>query len=157
VLVDIGRAAAALDAPLLNASQLFTVLHGVGDLRDGPWPEPAGIDAADTILREALDELDGADPAALDADVILREVRQAIRLARFGASILRLGRGGIDTLGSREARVLLVRLENLLEEHRRTWLLRSRVGGLTDSVNRLAPIRQKLTILAAAVDSEATQ
>jgi hexosaminidase len=150
VLVDIGRAAAALDAPLLNASQLFTVLHGAGELRDGPWPAPAGLDAADEILRVALDELDSADPAALDADTILREVRQAIRLARFGVAVLRLGPGGIDTLGSREARALLVRFEGLLEEHRRTWLLRSRVGGLTDSVNRLAPLRRKLTILAAA-------
>jgi hexosaminidase len=156
-LVNIGRATAALDAPLLNANQFFTVLHGAGALKDGPWPELSAVNAADDILRSALDDLDAADPAALDADVILAEVRQAIALARFGAELLRLGPGGIDTLPARTARALLVRLENLFEGHRRTWLLRSRVGGLTDSVNRLAPLRRKLVVLAAAVDTESTR
>ncbi|MCU1425064.1 MAG: glycoside hydrolase family 20 [Microbacteriaceae bacterium] len=149
VLTSIGRAVTALDAPLLNASQLFTVLHRGGVLADGAWPSRAGVEAADGILAAAEQELTFADPACLDGDVVLRETRQAIAFARFGAHILRLGEGAVSSLPAADARRLLVRLEDLLEEHRRTWLLRSRPGGLVDSVSRLDPMRRALVSRAA--------
>ncbi|WP_105034905.1 family 20 glycosylhydrolase [Cryobacterium aureum] len=149
VLVDIGRATHALDAPLLNASQLFTVLHQGGRLAADSWPGAAGIERADAILAQGLNDLDGANPAALDGDSIVRETRLAIRFARFGADILRLRPGGIDTVPAAEARVLLHRFDALIEEHRQTWLLRARPGGLADSVDRLG--RMRLALVARAV------
>jgi hexosaminidase len=149
VLVSIGRAVSALDAPLLNSSQLFTVLHRGGALADGAWPAPSGIEAADAILAAAEQELAFADPASLDGDVVLRETRQAIAFARFGAQILRLGEGAVAALPAPDARRLLVRFENLVAEHRSTWLLRSRPGGLDDSVARLDPMRRALVSRAA--------
>ncbi|RCK67928.1 glycoside hydrolase [Desertihabitans brevis] len=150
VLVAVGRAATALGAPVLNTSQLFTVLLRAGALVEGTWPSADGVEAADRLLADALEELDGADPACADGDVVLAELRQAIRFARFGAEVLRLGPDGLAELPAPRAAVLLRRLEDLLAEHRRTWLLRSRPGGLDDSCARLDRLRRLLTVRAAA-------
>ncbi|WP_035770167.1 family 20 glycosylhydrolase [Arthrobacter castelli] len=144
VLVEIGRAARALDAPLLNGSQLFTVLNEGGDLVEGEWPDVAGIENADSILTQCLQDLDCAEPAALDGSVMMSETRQAIMFARFGADLLRLRPGGIHVLPPRRAQALLNRLDSLLEGHRQTWLLRSRPGGLDDSVARMGALRRVL-------------
>lgn len=148
-LVHAGRATAALDSPLLNASQAFTVLHRAGNIPAHSWPGRAGIDAADRVLAEALELLDGAAPGSQDGDLVLAELAHLIAWSRLGLDVLRLGHGGLDTLSAEAAVVLLHRLDSLREDFRPLWLARSRPGGLDDSVGRFDALRARLATTAA--------
>ncbi len=152
VLFDIGLADKALGSPIPNASQLFSVLQRAGDLDPGTWPQEDGIARADAVLSAAFDALDSAQPAAPDGDLIVDEVRHAIRFARFGAEILRRGPSGVEQLESAPARALLSRLDALLAEHARLWVLRSRRGGLENTVQVLGDLRAALESRSIARD-----
>lgn len=147
-LVLAGRATAALDAPLLNASQAFTVLHRAGAIPAHSWPSPAGLDAADALLAQSDVALRGADPAAPDGEELVAETRHAVAWARLGIDVLRLRPGGLDDLDPATAQVLLARLDALRDDLRRTWSARSRPGGLDDSVARFDALRARLSVAA---------
>ena len=151
--VAAGRAAAALDAPLLNASQLFTVLWRAGDIPAASWPAPAGVAAARDHLEGARRLLVGAAPSAGDGRLCVAELEHGIRLALLGADVLDLGRGGLHRLDPGGAAALRDRLDGLIAEQRALWLLRSRPGGLDDSISRLRPLRRVLERRAAAADA----
>ncbi|UAJ78900.1 family 20 glycosylhydrolase [Leifsonia sp. ZF2019] len=142
--VEAGRAAAALDSPLLNASQLFTVLWRAGRIPAAAWPEPAGIAAARTHLEHASRALATADPSAGDGGLCVAELEHGIRLALLGADVLALGRDRLDELDPRVAAELRDRLDRLVVDQRALWLRRARPGGLDDSIGRLRPLRRLL-------------
>ncbi len=117
-----------------NGSALHDAVAGGGL---GGFGEPtvealAGIEAT-------LAEADGALAAArfVDADgsVTQRELRQAVALARHGAQRLARRHG----LPAPDVNVLDAELEELREEQAACWNVRSRPGGLTDSLARLRP------------------
>ncbi len=84
-------------------------------------------------LRDAEARLGRARSGREDAETLVRELRQAIALARHGAR--RLER---NLLGSGPPSWELRRdLERAIEEQARVWRLRSREGGLEDSLARL--------------------
>lgn len=148
--VAAGRAAAALDAPLLNASQLFTVLWRAGDIPAASWPTSAGVAAARDRLESASRLLVGAAPSAADGPLCVAELEHGIRLALLGADVLDLGRGGLHRLDPGSAAELRDRLDDLIAQQRTLWLLRSRSGGLDDSISRLRPLRRLLERQAAS-------
>jgi hypothetical protein len=92
-----------------------------------------------TVAR-SLEELDdasrlvaGAAPGCADGALVQRELLQALRLSRHGA--WRIAR---DAGFSRPDDAALRRdLTGAIEEQRACWLLRSRPGGLADSIARL--------------------
>nr|WP_314844947.1 family 20 glycosylhydrolase [uncultured Microbacterium sp.] len=147
--VEAGRAAAALRSPLLNASQLFTVLWRAGDIAPGSWPSAEGIVDARGHLDEARRLLDGAEPSALDGQLSIDELALGIDLALFGAEILGLGHGRLADLDAATAARLRDALDALLERQREVWLRRSRRGGLDDAIGRMMPLRRILESRAA--------
>lgn len=150
VLMRIGSTTRALGAPLLNASPLFVALLHGGDLAGIPDISPEALQRVDATFVAALDELEVARPASADGDVAVREVRQAIRFARLGVEVLR--HGGVEEISPVDARRLLLLLESVLVEQRACWLLRSRPGGLDDSLDRMSALRQALVVRASSLE-----
>ncbi len=115
-----------LSPHLCNASVIFTDLHEPfqnspkrGDLND--WEDVADI------LTELSDSLPSANNKQLSD-----ELKHTLDVAKFAVdrAILRrqsdnLNQSNVDRLGDR--------MRDIIEEHRRLWLLRSRPGGLDDS------------------------
>ena len=98
-------------------------------------------------MREVAGQIDAelsllatARPGCADADEVVAEVSQAARLARHGAWRL-LGDDGPD------AALLQADMAELVEAQARTWLARSRPGGLRDSLARLDPGLAERTVL----------
>ena len=133
VLVRSGRVTAQLGAPLLNASPLVLVLREPDQLKPWAVPTPEALAAAHATLTSCLDDLRAAEPACADGDVVLRELAQALRLSDLAVRALQV-RADDGSFEPVAAGRLLVELEALLEEQRACWLLRSRPGGLSDSL-----------------------
>lgn len=116
-----------------NASPLHAAL--IGEARSRAWGEPDAAGLA--TLHGELDDLDialaSARPACPRGELLSRELRQGLRLARHGA--WRLAREvGLEAPSPSELRR---DLEAALEEQRACWLAASRPGGLADSLARL--------------------
>ncbi|MEE2664321.1 MAG: glycoside hydrolase family 20 zincin-like fold domain-containing protein [Myxococcota bacterium] len=132
-LLSLGEAYLDTGKTAFNASPLFTATVTDGLL--GAFGEP---DSA--ALRRTLDRLEAAGeavgrarPGCSDGAVVGRELAQAIRLARHGA--YRLLR---ETGAKRPSDPELRRdLAAAIEEQAICWRLRSREGGLADSLARL--------------------
>lgn len=156
-LVRLGRVAGELDAAVANSSPLFRAVQQPEALEAHQVPSVECLDAAAETIHSALATLGSSRPASLEGPVVLEEIAQAARWAQFGVDVLRsdLFRGGAlqdseDTSAAArdEARRLLDRLEKLLAEQRRVWMLSSRPGGLDDSIDRFSPLRRRLVRLA---------
>ncbi len=117
----------------MNGSPLFTDLVPAGML--GSMGEPAADAVAQVIaaLDKIRDDLSTARPSAPDGEVVVRELRQAVRLARHGA--YRIARAAGFPCPTDAA--LREDLEAGIAEQAACWLLRSRPGGLRESLARL--------------------
>lgn len=93
-------------------------------------------------LRPILSQTDMRRP---DADLILREYQQAIRLIQHAARWLLI----IRKESAVSARSLSVDLAHLIAEQRDLWLARNRRGGLEDSIERLASMRDDYRAIIA--------
>jgi hypothetical protein len=117
----------------LNASPLFTELvSGVG-LGSFGQLDPARLEATTAQLGAAIESLPRARSTAVDGEVTPRELAVAARLARHGA--WRLARAA--NLPCPSDAELKRDLDGAIAEQRATWTLRSRPGGLADSLARL--------------------
>jgi hypothetical protein len=131
-----GRAGAALLAAgdvyartgvvVPNGSALFHEVAG-GALGSFGEPDPGLLTAVLATLDDADHAFAAAELTDADGAVVARELRQAVALARHGAQRL-LGEDPDD-------------LGELVEEQAACWGLRSRPGGLADSLARLQPRR----------------
>jgi hypothetical protein len=117
----------------LNGSPLFTELVRGGLLGALGDANLAGTRRVIEQLEATIAALARARPAAPDGALIVRELQQAARLARHGA--FRIARGaGFPCPSDAELRR---DLGEAIAEQRACWLLRSRPGGLADSLARL--------------------
>lgn len=97
----------------------------------------AGLDSVEDALAQATAAAGAASPGCVDAAVVVAEVANAAELLRLACHDARLRLAGDGTLGSVAAadrRRLARWLADIVDEHRRLWLARNRVGGLGDSV-----------------------
>ena len=117
----------------LNGSPLFTELVPDRLLGALGSADPAGTRRVIETLDAAIADLSRAGPAAPDGALIVRELQQAARLARHGA--YRIARAARLPCPSDAA--LRRDLGEAIAEQRTCWGLRSRPGGLADSIARL--------------------
>ncbi len=140
LLLEIGDAYQNTGRVGFNASPLFTELVGGASIGFGE-PDPVGCREVADRLGEALVRIGHALPDAPDGSICTREISQAIRLARHGAWRM-LSAAGASTKGVPGASAngvasLYDDLAESIEEQRACWRLRSREGGLRDSIARL--------------------
>ncbi|MFJ9977631.1 glycoside hydrolase [Streptomyces cyaneofuscatus] len=169
VLMRLGRVYRDLEVPLLNASPIARALFPDPAVPLPSIPPPEALDRVAAALAACRDDLAAAAPAAADGDTVRRELQHAISLAEFALDVLRgraaasaafagaaTGTGaeaaaaGADAIDGPTARRLLRRIEPLLTEQRACWLLRSRPGGLEDSIGELDRLRHQLLKAAHA-------
>lgn len=161
VLMRLGRVYRDLEVPVLNGSPIARALFPDPAVPLPSLPSPEAMDRVSVTLAACREELAAADPAAADGDVVLRELRHAVVLAEFALDVLRAraavgADAGADVVAAADAvdpaaaRRLLRRIEPLLAEQRACWLLRSRPGGLDDSVKELDRLRHQLQRAAHA-------
>jgi len=119
----VGWNASPLHAALVPGSALGVI--GVPDAR-------AATEVAEACASLMLD-VARARPGCADAAIVVRELVQALRLARHGAWRLaqRAGAAAPDDAALRAD------LAAAIEEQRACWLARARPGGLPDSIGRL--------------------
>ncbi|NGN62571.1 glycoside hydrolase [Streptomyces sp. A7024] len=147
VLDRLGRVARSFGVPLLNASPIARVLFPHVGPPLPAYPTRQALDDVARTLDQCRRDLGAADPAAGDGDVVRRELTHAIALSHFAVELLRAraeADGGADAIEAGTARRLLRELEPLLAEQRACWLLRSRPGGLDDSLARMDHVRHEL-------------
>ncbi|MFF8987326.1 glycoside hydrolase [Streptomyces globisporus] len=159
VLMRLGRVHRDLGVPLLNGSPIARALFPDPAVPLPALPAPEALDRVAATLAACRDDLAAADPAAADGDVVRRELHHAVALAQFALDVLR-ARAALradadavpdaDAIEPAPARRLLRRIEPLLAEQRACWLLRSRPGGLDDSIRELDRLRHQLTAAAHA-------
>ncbi|MFI1224722.1 MULTISPECIES: glycoside hydrolase family 20 zincin-like fold domain-containing protein [unclassified Streptomyces] len=157
VLMRLGRVYRDLEVPLLNGSPIARALFPDPAVPLPSLPSPEAMDRVAATLAACREDLVVAEPAAADGDVVRRELHHAVALAEFALDVLRaraaVGAGadaGADAIDPASARRLLRRIEPLLAEQRACWLLRSRPGGLEDSVQELDRLRHQLLTAAHA-------
>jgi hypothetical protein len=90
-------------------------------------------------LEEARCGVERSRPRCEDGSTVRRELLCAIRLARHGAWRIARGAG----LPAPDVAVLRRDLDEAIDEQRACWRLRSREGGLADSVARLEATRRE--------------
>jgi hypothetical protein len=117
----------------LNGSPLFTEL--VPDRLLGALgnPDAASVRSVIETLDAEIAALSRARPGVPDGALIVRELQQAARLARHGAFRIARKAGASE----RSSTALRRDLAEAIAEQQACWLLRSRPGGLADSVARL--------------------
>ncbi len=116
-----------------NASPLFSALLGIAPLGAIGTPDAARAAAVAERAESLMQAASRARPGCADGEIVVRELRQALRLARHGAWRLARRAGS----ASPEVAALREDLAAALEEQRACWLARSRPGGLTASLARV--------------------
>ncbi|MGY0021603.1 family 20 glycosylhydrolase [Streptomyces sp. YJ-C3] len=158
VLDRLGRLGERLGVPLLNASPLIRALRPDDALPLPALPTAPALDEARRTLDACRRDLDVSEPAAGDGQTLLRELRHVIGLADFALDLLQAestteptttGTDAAAHIAPASAAELLRRLDPLLAEQRACWLLRSRPGGLDDSLARFDRLRHLLVQAAS--------
>ncbi|MHA2243829.1 MAG: beta-N-acetylhexosaminidase [Candidatus Hodarchaeales archaeon] len=103
-----------------------------------------------TFIDSTIKSLDVVNMAREDAELVKKEFQWAADILKFSCNmgIARLEVGSKEPLNKikEETRNTLCRsLERLIEIQNKIWLERNRVGGLSDSIDRLKKLLQKLT------------
>jgi hexosaminidase len=110
-----------------NSTALWRELHAPFDLR---WGE--GDTAAWEEIASRLDSLLQTLPSGLP-DLLARECRHSLAIARWTCDRAILRRGEITSLTRKERKEQTARFADCINEYRELWLARSRYGGLEES------------------------
>jgi hypothetical protein len=137
VCEELGALGDATGARALNASPLAAALLPAAGLRSFGGASAEATLRVVARLEAARERLAAAHPRCEDGALIVRELAQAIRLARHGAWRLARESGGAAPSDA----ALRRDLDEAIEGQRACWLLRSREGGLADSLARLEATR----------------
>jgi hexosaminidase len=128
---QVGFNASPLHAALLGSRMLLAM---------GPPDARRASEVAESIGAIEQD-LARARPGCGDGAIAVRELTQALRLARIGAWRLARSAGA----ASPDPGALRAELAGAIEEQRACWLARARPGGLVDSVARLERALAQIT------------
>ena len=134
---EVGRLGDATGVRALNASPLFGALLPAANIRVLGRAEPAAVAGVLTRIEAARERLAAARPRCADGEIVVRELAQALRLARHGAWRMARELGAPAPTDAELRRDL----GEAIDEQRACWRLRSREGGLADSVARLEATR----------------
>lgn len=121
-------------AAAFNGSPLFYPLVGK-DTSFGSDAKPTAESIA-RVLAEIADidrQIESSAPGCEDGELIVREMRQALRLTRIGAKMLARNHG----IQTNDSAITGDEVTIALQEQRGCWLARSRPGGLEDSIKKI--------------------
>jgi hexosaminidase len=132
---DLGNVYQSVGKSIGNRSALFNILVPSSTHSD-PMNGIArpGLEAAAAAIVAAMRRLDSAQMDSPDAELIKSEFANAAAMLRHAC---RRGKWRLDPSSVKRSE-LSEELSAIIESHRRCWLARNRLGGMEDSVARLA-------------------
>jgi hypothetical protein len=124
-----------IQTPNGSALQFALIREGLLSRFESGSADAAGLNEIVERLSDLDVRVERSAPACRDGDLVSRELRQAMRMARHGAwRIAR--RAGLACPSDSE---LALDLRECIAGQESCWLERSRPGGLSDSIDRLRP------------------
>jgi hypothetical protein len=100
-------------------------------------------------LHKIIDRVETAKATAKDCEIVYREIKNAANLAihscNLGIAKLKTEDGTIEGVNAETKYQLSVELDAIISEYKEIWILRNRIGGLTDSVDYLLKVRNQYT------------
>ncbi|MEJ4088104.1 beta-N-acetylhexosaminidase [Galbibacter orientalis] len=144
-ILMLGDAYLKADIPAGNANAFHLMLRRFKWTMKGHYQTKhltiKGLEAAENEINNALAILDKGKPTSEDAAIVIAETKQAAKLALHGAHLgeARLKAKGYATenIPEVEKEKLAEELAPIIENQKKTWLLRNREGGLEDSTDKL--------------------
>ncbi|WP_250432482.1 beta-N-acetylhexosaminidase [Hanstruepera flava] len=144
-LLTLGDAYLKADIPEGNANAYHLMIRRFKWTMQGHYQtthlNKNGLMAAQKEIVKGLEQLQKAKPTSEDGKTILKEMKQASKLALFGIQLglARLEAKDMATknIPMRKRKELAQELSNLIESHKTIWVLRNRPGGLQDSTEKL--------------------
>lgn len=144
-LLTLGNAYLKANIPEGNANAYHLMLRRFRWTINGHYQTKhltkAGFLAAKAEIENGLNQLQKAKPISADGEIIIKELKQASKLALFGIQlgIARLEVKDMSTknIPSKKRKELANELSKLIDHHKTVWLIRNRKGGLQDSVEKL--------------------
>jgi hypothetical protein len=144
-LLRLGNAYLKTGIPAGNSSAFHLMIRRYKWTMQGQYQtkklNKAGLILAEKEIHLTLIILDKAQPQSEDAEIILKETQQAANLALFG---IHLGLARLDAtdkatknISKAKKEALATELKGLIENHKKLWVVRNRVGGLQDSSAKL--------------------
>jgi len=99
-------------------------------------------------IKASINKLDDAKPKSIDGQIAIQEMKAAAKLAdwgcRFVEARLKAPEQDIYQMSVKSRKRFAEQLNDIAQEHRQTWILRNRPGGLDDSVARMDKVRTLL-------------
>ncbi len=136
LIYDLGNVYKLLGKRMHSATQLFRIVV--------PYPsEPidptqgvsvAQLDAAEQGIARVMQTIGTTRIGRPDAQLIIDEITNSAAMMSYAC---RLGRYHHHAPATHDRDALVAELDRLTGEHRRLWMARNRIGGLSDSVNWL--------------------
>jgi len=147
IVYDLGNAYKQPGVLLGNQSILFYILHNPeSPIHTGPYANLTvdNLKKTRNYIDRAISPLSQARMDRPDAQQIADEVSNAAKLLRHACSLaivrLQTTDGKISSIPQNVRKELAGDLAEIINEHKRLWLLRNRQGGLADSAARMERI-----------------
>lgn len=147
-LLTLGNAYLKTNIPEGNANAFHLMIRRFAWTMQGQYQtkhlNKPGLLAAKEEIEKGLALLHKAKPESADAKIIKKEIEQASRLALFGID---LGLARLDTkdkstkeIPKKIKKELAHELSEIIDNHKKIWVIRNREGGLKDSVEKLEDV-----------------
>jgi len=144
-VLTLGNAYLKADIPAGNSNAFHLMIRRFKWTMQGQYQtkhlNKKGLIAAEKEIDRGLEMLEKAEPTSADADIIIKELKQASDLARFG---IHLGLARLNAKDKSTANIskskkqeLARELTKIIKGHKKIWMLRNRKGGLQDSAGKL--------------------
>lgn len=151
-LLTLGNAYLKAKIPEGNANAFHLMIRRYAWTMQGQYQtkhlNKSGLLAAKEEIQKGLGYLEKARPESKDAEIIIKEIKQASQLATFG---IHLGLARLDTKNKSTKEIpktkrteLAEELSTIIENHKTLWTVRNREGGLSDSAEKLEDVVQYL-------------
>jgi hypothetical protein len=134
IFYDLGNLYQKTEIELSNSSILNQIMHTpYGELRNSTIQNPGPFEKVLNEIDTILTGLSGERMTRSDADVVRREVLLTAQILRHACDRI-LSVTGAAPVWHQES--LANELKDIMQEYRSLWLIRNRVGGLSDSMSR---------------------
>jgi hypothetical protein len=134
-----------------NGSVLFRCLQNPSrDINEGYYAKLTVEKLIETrdFIDELMAKLESVKMQRCDAKLYLDEVANAARLLRFATELAiewkQTDEGKVKAIDAKRRRELADVLKQIIAEHERLWVIRNRVGGLVDSVDKMEEVLKEL-------------
>lgn len=144
-LLTLGNAYLKANIPEGNANAFHLMIRRFAWTMEGQYQTKhlnnKGLQKAEEEIDKGLALLEKAEPTSSDAEVLVKELKQAAELARFGIHLgmarLSAKEKSTANIPSKKKKELAEELADIIKGHKKIWTLRNRMGGLKDSAGKL--------------------